>query len=99
MSTPAQKPEPTSTRTPEPFDPAQQRHAVVTGGGSGIGAATALTLARAGLHFTLMGRNAERLAAQRDPLRATLLDESGTSSRDSSYLSFSLPSPTSLSST
>jgi len=87
MSTPAQTP--TRTPTPSPtqtsalFDPAQQRHAVVTGGGSGIGAATALTLARAGLRVTLMGRNAERLAAQRDTLRATLLDASRSSSHGS----------------
>jgi len=74
MSTPVQTP--TSTQAPAPFDPAQPRHAVVTGGGSGIGAATALTLARAGLRVTLMGRNVERLAAQRDTLRATLLDTS-----------------------
>jgi len=84
MSTPAHTPTtPTSTQTPAPFDPAQQRHAVVTGGGSGIGAATALTLARAGLRITLMGRNAERLAAQRDSLRAALLEESRDLSRDS----------------
>ncbi|PQV53984.1 SDR family NAD(P)-dependent oxidoreductase [Paraburkholderia sp. BL21I4N1] len=41
-------------------------HAVVTGGGSGIGAAVAQTLLRAGARVTLMGRNAERLAAQRE---------------------------------
>ena len=80
MSTPAQTPTPTSAQASASFDPAQQRHAVVTGGGSGIGAATALTLARAGLRITLMGRNAERLAAQRDTLRAALLDTSHSSS-------------------
>ena len=44
------------------------RHAVVTGGGSGIGAATAATLLRAGARVTLMGRDAARLEAQRSAL-------------------------------
>ncbi|SMG55062.1 SDR family NAD(P)-dependent oxidoreductase [Paraburkholderia susongensis] len=41
------------------------QHAVVTGGGSGIGAAVAQALLRAGARVTLMGRNAQRLEAQR----------------------------------
>lgn len=39
-------------------------HAVVTGGGSGIGAAVARSLLEAGASVSLMGRNAERLQAQ-----------------------------------
>ena len=45
------------------------QHAVVTGGGSGIGAAIAETLLRDGARVTLMGRNAERLDAQREKSR------------------------------
>ncbi len=44
------------------------RHAVVTGGGSGIGAVTAATLLRAGARVTLMGRDATRLEAQCETL-------------------------------
>ena len=40
------------------------QHAVVTGGGSGIGAAAALELARLGARLTLIGRRQDRLAAQ-----------------------------------
>jgi NAD(P)-dependent dehydrogenase (short-subunit alcohol dehydrogenase family) len=40
------------------------RHAIVTGGGQGIGAAVALELARLGASVTLMGRDQGRLDAQ-----------------------------------
>jgi NAD(P)-dependent dehydrogenase (short-subunit alcohol dehydrogenase family) len=40
------------------------QHAVVTGGGTGIGAASALALARLGARLTLIGRRAEPLATQ-----------------------------------
>lgn len=44
--------------------PLEGLHAVVTGGGSGIGAAIAQELLAAGARLTLMGRNEERLQAQ-----------------------------------
>jgi NAD(P)-dependent dehydrogenase (short-subunit alcohol dehydrogenase family) len=36
------------------------KHALVTGGGSGVGAAIAHVLADAGCHVTITGRNASR---------------------------------------
>lgn len=45
-----------------------QRHAVITGGGSGIGAAVARQLLGQGLRVTLMGRSLERLRAQQQVL-------------------------------
>lgn len=49
-------------------DALDQRHAVVTGGGSGIGAATAAALLQAGARVTLMGREMAKLATQREKL-------------------------------
>ena len=46
------------------------QHAVVTGGGSGIGAAIAAALAEAGARVTLIGRNADKLAACAERLGA-----------------------------
>ncbi len=46
-------------------------HAVVTGGGSGIGAAIARELIDAGARITLMGRDAAKLEAQRAELGAS----------------------------
>lgn len=45
-------------------------HAVVTGGGSGIGLAIARALAAAGHPVTIMGRNAERLSSAADEIGA-----------------------------
>jgi len=50
--------------------PLAGQHAVVTGGGSGIGAAIAEALLHAGARVTLMGRNSERLETQRAKCRA-----------------------------
>lgn len=44
------------------------KHAVVTGGGSGIGAAIARALVDAGARVTLIGRDAAKLEAQRQEL-------------------------------
>lgn len=46
-------------------------HAVVTGGGSGIGAAIAQALVDAGARVTLMGRDSAKLEAQRTALGAS----------------------------
>lgn len=46
------------------------KHAVITGGGSGIGASCAQALAKAGARITLMGRDLARLETQRDAMRA-----------------------------
>ncbi len=48
--------------------PLSGQHAVITGGGRGIGAAIAVELARLGANLTLMGRTIETLDSQRDRL-------------------------------
>ncbi len=48
--------------------PLSGQHAVITGGGRGIGAAIAVELARLGANLSLMGRTVETLTAQRDAL-------------------------------
>ena len=53
-----------------PHSPLAGQHAVVTGGGSGIGAAVAQALLRAGARVTLMGRNVQRLETQREKFSA-----------------------------
>ena len=53
------------TISPEPLS---RQHAIITGGGRGIGAAIAVELARQGANLTLMGRTIETLTAQRDAL-------------------------------
>lgn len=48
----------------------QHRHALITGAGSGIGAAIALELARCGARLSLAGRSLLNLQAQADRLRS-----------------------------
>ncbi|MBV9597864.1 MAG: SDR family oxidoreductase [Chloroflexi bacterium] len=51
--------------------PLHGRHAVITGGGRGIGAAIALELARLGADLTLMGRTREALESVATQVRTT----------------------------
>jgi len=53
------------TISPQPLS---GQHAIITGGGRGIGAAIAVELARLGANLTLMGRTLETLTVQRDAL-------------------------------
>jgi NAD(P)-dependent dehydrogenase (short-subunit alcohol dehydrogenase family) len=53
---------------PSSPEPLSGQHAVVTGGGRGIGAAIAVELARLGANLTLMGRTIETLTAHRDAI-------------------------------
>ena len=50
------------------------RHALITGAGTGIGAAIALRLAQAGCRLTLCGRSHETLQAQAEALRTQVPD-------------------------
>ena len=52
----------------ENANPLAGRHAVVTGGGRGIGAAIAETLARLGADVTIMGRNQAQLAERAEQM-------------------------------
>lgn len=56
--------------------PLSGQHAVVTGGGTGIGAASALALARLGARVTLMGRRNEALTRQAEAIRGAGADAS-----------------------
>jgi len=58
------------------------QHAVVTGGGSGIGEAIAERLAETGMRITLMGRNPERLSAAAVRLKAASQQVDVTSADD-----------------
>src|SRR5262249_40700304 len=51
-------------------DPQATKHAIVTGGSSGIGLAIARRLLARGMHVTIVARNAERLAAAEAALTA-----------------------------
>jgi NAD(P)-dependent dehydrogenase (short-subunit alcohol dehydrogenase family) len=63
-------------------------HAVVTGGGSGIGAAIAAALHHAGAHVTLMGRDEARLRAQLGALPGAFATTVDVSSADSVRAAF-----------
>ena len=52
----------------------QDRHALVTGAGSGIGAAVALALAQQGCRLTLAGRSHDKLQQQAEALRTQVPD-------------------------
>lgn len=64
------------------------KHAVVTGGGSGIGAAIAKEMSDAGCRVTLMGRNADKLKVKADEL-GTSFEVADVTDRDSVSSAFS----------
>ncbi|WP_280152492.1 SDR family NAD(P)-dependent oxidoreductase [Piscinibacter sp. XHJ-5] len=71
-------------------------HAVVTGGGSGIGAAIAAALHGAGAHVTLMGRDEARIRAQLASLPgafATTVDVASADSVRAAFEAVALLSP------
>lgn len=59
------------------------KHVVITGGGSGIGAAVAKQLLADGLRVTLMGRSLERLQAQQASLGGVAIQVCDVSDEDS----------------
>jgi len=60
-----------------------KKHVVITGGGSGIGAAVAKRLLADGLRVTLMGRSPERLQAQQAALGDVAIQVCDVSNEDS----------------
>lgn len=66
----------------DPGRPLLGQHAVVTGGGGGIGGAVALALARLGAGVTLIGRRQERLAAQARAIQAATARAAATLALD-----------------
>jgi NAD(P)-dependent dehydrogenase (short-subunit alcohol dehydrogenase family) len=66
----------------DPARPLQGQHAIVTGGGTGIGAATALALARLGARLSLIGRRAPPLAETAQRISEATGAESATASLD-----------------
>jgi len=60
-----------------------KKHVVITGGGSGIGAAVAKRLLADGLRVTLMGRSLERLQAQQAALGDVAIQVCDVSNEDS----------------
>jgi 3-hydroxybutyrate dehydrogenase len=66
----------------DPARPLLGRHAVVTGGGSGIGAASALALARLGARVSLIGRRPQTLLAQARAIADATGSETATASLD-----------------
>ena len=66
------------------------KHAVITGGGSGIGAAVAKRLLADGLRITLMGRSLERLQAQQAALGDVAVQVCDVGNEDSVTDAFAL---------
>lgn len=69
-------------------DPDSARHAVVTGGGSGIGLAIAARLAGSGHAVTLMGRDGARLAAAKSALPGAATQKCDVADPDSVATAF-----------
>lgn len=65
-----------------PDPPLHNHHILITGGGSGIGLATATRLRNDGATVTIMGRNADKLAAAAASLNATEGPQARTASGD-----------------